>query len=33
MEEEVEILPLRQLSTLLCTFQVTLNDHQLTGHL
>lgn len=29
----VEFVPLRQLSTLLCTFQVALNDHQLTGHL
>lgn len=26
-------VPLRQLSTLLCTFQVALNDHQFTGHL
>lgn len=29
----LKYLPLGQLSTLLCTFQVTLNDHQLTGHL
>lgn len=33
MASEASSVPLRQLSTLLCTFQVALNDHQLTGHL
>jgi len=28
-----DLLPFRQLSAFLCTFQITLNDHQLTGHL
>lgn len=32
--EEVQVvLPLIKLSTLLCTLQLTLNNHQLTGHL
>lgn len=32
-EKEGRLLPLRQLSALFCALQVTLNDHELTGHL